>query len=52
MAAGALLRNILFFAHDAELVDQVFAAALDFVQRVAVKRLTFLPDERVWDLIR
>jgi hypothetical protein len=52
VAARALLRNILFFAHDAELVDQVFAAALDFVQRVAVKRLTFLPDERVWDLIR
>jgi hypothetical protein len=52
VAARALLRNILFFAHDAELVDQVFASALDFVQRVAVKRLTFLPDERVWDLIR
>lgn len=51
-AARMLLRNILFFAHDAELVDQVFASALDFVQRVAVKRLTFLPDERVWDLIR
>jgi hypothetical protein len=51
VAARALLRNILFFAHDAELVDQVFASALDFVQRVAVKRLTFLPDERVWDLI-
>jgi hypothetical protein len=52
VAARALLRNILFFAHDAELVDQVFASALDFVQRVAVKRLTFLPDERVWDLIQ
>ena len=52
VAARGLLRNILFFAHDAELVDQVFAAALDFVRRVAVKRLTFLPDERVWDLIR
>lgn len=52
VAARALLRNILFFAHDAELVDQVFAAALDFVERVAVKRLTFLPDARVWDLIQ
>jgi hypothetical protein len=52
VAARRLLRNILFFAHDAELVDQVFASALDFVQRVAVKRLTFLPDERVWDLIQ
>jgi hypothetical protein len=52
IAARRLLRNILFFAHDAELVDQVFASALDFVQRVPVKRLTFLPDERVWDFIR
>ncbi len=52
VAARALLRNILFFAHDAELVDQVFASALDFVQRVPVKRLTFLPDGRVWDLIQ
>ncbi len=51
-AAGALLRNILFFAHDAELVEQVFQAALDFVQRVPVKRLTFLPDARVWDFIQ
>jgi hypothetical protein len=51
IAARRLLRNILFFAHDAELVDQVFASALDFVQRVPVKRLTFLPDERVWDFI-
>ncbi len=51
-AARALLRNILFFAHDAELVGQVFQAALDFVQRVPVKRLTFLPDQRVWDLIQ
>jgi hypothetical protein len=52
VAARRLLRNILFFAHDAELVDQVFASALDFVQRVPVKRLTFLPDEQVWDLIQ
>lgn len=51
-AARALLRNILFFAHDPELVEQVFQAALDFVQRVPVKRLTFLPDQRVWDLIQ
>jgi hypothetical protein len=51
-AARALLRNILFFAHDPELVEQVFQAALDFVQRVPVKRLTFLPDQRVWELIQ
>lgn len=51
-AAGFLLRNILFFAHDPELVELVFQAALDFVQSVPVKRLTFLPDQRVWELIR
>jgi hypothetical protein len=51
-AARALMRNILFFAHDAELVEQVFRSALDFVQRVPVKRLTFLPDQRVWELIK
>jgi hypothetical protein len=50
-AACALMRNILFFAHDPELVNQVFESALDFVERVPVKRLTFYPDQKVWDLI-
>jgi hypothetical protein len=51
-AARALLRNILFFAQDAELVRLVFQSALDFVSRVPVRRLVFTPDARVWDLIR
>jgi hypothetical protein len=51
-AARALLRNILFFAHDQEPAEHVFQSALDFVQRVPVKRLTFLPDQHVWDLIQ
>ena len=46
-----LLRNILFFANDPELVKLVFRSAFDFVTDVAVRRLTFFPDERVWDLI-
>jgi hypothetical protein len=50
-AARALLRNILFFAHDAELVKRVFDSALEFVSRVDVARLVFAPDERVWTLI-
>lgn len=50
-AARALLRNILFFAHDEELVKRVFDAALEFVSRVTVARLVFTPDERVWKLI-
>jgi len=51
-AVGCLLRNILFFAEDAELVKLVFRSACEFVDRVPVRRLTFVPDQRVWDLIR
>ncbi len=51
-AARALLRNILFFAHDVELVKRVFDSALKFVSRVEVARLVFAPDERVWTLIQ
>jgi hypothetical protein len=50
-AMRCLLRNILFFAEDTELVKLVFRAACDFVDRVPVRRLIFVPDERVWDLI-
>jgi hypothetical protein len=51
-AVGRLLRNILFFAEDAELVKLVFRSACEFVDRVPVQRLTFVPDERVWNMIR
>ena len=50
-AAAMLLRNILFFADDSELVKAVFAIACDFVARVAVAELTFRPDVAVWELI-
>jgi hypothetical protein len=50
-AARNLLRNVLFFAEDPELVRFVFDAACEFVSKVPVHRLTFLPDSRVWDLI-
>jgi hypothetical protein len=49
--ARGLLACILFFANDPALVRTVFASALDLVERVPVKRLTFVPDARVWDLI-
>ena len=48
-AARGLLANILFFAEDAELVQAVFRSALEFVEHVPVRRLTFVPDARVWD---
>jgi hypothetical protein len=50
-AARALLGNILFFAEDPTLVRRVFAAALDAVERVPVRRLTFVPDESVWEVL-
>ncbi len=50
-AARAVLRNILFFAHDEELVSLVFQSVFDFVARVPVHRLVFTPDARVWELI-
>ena len=51
-ALRKLLRNILFFAKDAESVKLVFSSAWDFVNEVPIKRLIFTPDQKVWDLIR
>lgn len=50
-AVRSLLRNILFFAEDAELVRLVFQSACEFTARVPVRRLTFTPDQRVWEMI-
>jgi hypothetical protein len=52
VAAHALLRNTLFFAEDPDMVNSVFQSVCDFVRRVPVHRLTFLPDAKVWELIR
>lgn len=51
-AVRSLLSNILFFAEDEDLVRAAFDSAFEFVSRVPVSRLTFLPDSRVWELIR
>jgi hypothetical protein len=51
-AARRLLANVLFFAEDEELVHCVFHSVFEFVSRVPVSRLTFVPDARVWELIR
>lgn len=51
-AARALLANLLFFAEDQELVQLAFHSAFEFVKRVPVSRLTFVPDARVWELVR
>jgi hypothetical protein len=50
-AVRRLLENVLFFAHDPELVGLVFETAYELVRRVPVYQLTFVPDQRVWELI-
>ena len=50
-ATRGLLANLLFFAEDQELVQLAFHAACEFVSRVRVSRLTFVPDSRVWEMI-
>jgi hypothetical protein len=50
-AMRLLLRNILFFARDPGLVKLVFRSVSEFVDRVPVRRLTFAPDTRVWEMI-
>jgi hypothetical protein len=50
-ATRSLLANLLFFAEDEELVQATFHSAFEFVSRVPVSRLTFVPDARVWELI-
>jgi hypothetical protein len=51
-AIRRLMRNILFFAEDHGLVEKLLATACDFVTRVPIRRLTFYPDARVWDVVR
>jgi hypothetical protein len=50
-AGRELLANMLFFAEDQEMVHWAFQAACDFVHRVPVHRLTFVPDARIWEMI-
>lgn len=52
VAASELMRHILFFAQDADLVRGVFDSAVEFVSRVNIARLAFQPDARVWELLR
>jgi hypothetical protein len=51
-AIQRLLRNILFFADDPELVNLVFQSACEFATLVPMHRLVFVPDPTVWDIIR
>jgi hypothetical protein len=51
-AARALMRHVLFFAEEKEMVSRVFDSVLQFVSRVEVAQLVFTPDARAWELIR
>ncbi len=50
-ALRSLLKNILFFADDTELIAGIFQTAHEFLESVEVFRLAFLPDTRVWSMI-
>jgi hypothetical protein len=50
-AVRGLLENVLFFAHDPEFVKLIFDTACEFANHVRVRRLTFVPDASVWELI-
>ncbi len=51
-AARAIMRHVLFFAEEKDLVAKVFDSVLDFVSRVPVAQLIFTPDARAWELIQ
>jgi len=51
-AVRGVMESILFFAHDADLVAKVFDLAFELTSAAPVRRLTFFPDERVWELIQ
>jgi hypothetical protein len=51
-AARAIMRHVLFFAEEKDLVSKVFDSILDFVSRITVAQLIFTPDARAWELIK
>jgi hypothetical protein len=51
-AARALMRHVLFFAEEKEMVARVFDSILEFVSGVEVAQLVFTPDARAWELIQ
>ena len=51
-AIRALMRHVLFFAQDNELVEQVLDSVVRFVSNVEVVEMEFTRDGRGWDLIQ
>jgi len=50
-AVCAVMRNVLFFADDADLAGRVLETVCRLVENVPVERLTFRPDREVWDMV-
>jgi len=50
-AAQALMRHILFFAHEPTIVERVFDSVLELASVVNVRKLVFTPDARAWQVI-
>lgn len=50
-AIRAVMTNILYFAKDKALTAKVFDNAIALAACIPVRRLTFFPDARVWDMI-
>jgi hypothetical protein len=51
-AIRALMRHVLFFAQDHELVERVLDSVVHLVSSVEVVEMEFTPDHRAWELIR
>jgi hypothetical protein len=51
-AIRCLMRHVLFFARDNELVEQVLDSVVHFAPRVEVVEMEFTPDRRAWELIQ
>jgi hypothetical protein len=49
-AVRTVLANVLYFSRDDALTTRVFDNAIALAGAVPVRRLTFFPDARVWDL--
>ncbi len=51
-AIRSLMRHVLFFAQDGDLVGRVLDSVVHFAASVEVVEMEFTPDERAWELVR
>ena len=51
-AIRALMRHVLFFAHDPEIVERVLDSIVRFASSTEIVEMEFTPDHRAWELVR